>query len=257
MSKYNGHDRLRRYYDGLTPEERFRLDVLALARGDEEESERLTSGCQRETYTMNHRGFTGRWTGIYDITLRMYIALNNELSKLQMIEVFRILTPLSYRFFQNIAMDAYLSGHKAGSFHAWGAAGKTGNPPAWPADGPDGEVMEPDEDERDPAIERDLDELEAKVEKDSQVVPQMLDELERDLATNALTLWEGFTAFCDESVGVPAEKVIAVVLEPVTDRIEHLQSLAERLELEPDADTVDEIRRGLAENWHKVEARGV
>ena len=36
---------LGRLYDRLTPEERFRLDVLALARGDEEESERLTATC--------------------------------------------------------------------------------------------------------------------------------------------------------------------------------------------------------------------
>ncbi len=37
MSK-NG---LKRHYDKLTPAERFRLDVLAMARGDKQESERL------------------------------------------------------------------------------------------------------------------------------------------------------------------------------------------------------------------------
>ena len=31
---------------------------------------------------MNHRGYTGRWTGAYEITLRMYIAVNNQLTKL-------------------------------------------------------------------------------------------------------------------------------------------------------------------------------
>jgi hypothetical protein len=41
MSTKKGLDRL---YDKLTPEERFRLSVLALARGDEE-SERLTATC--------------------------------------------------------------------------------------------------------------------------------------------------------------------------------------------------------------------
>jgi hypothetical protein len=44
---------LGRLYDRLTPEERFRLDVLALARGDDEESERLTATCPRRGYTMN------------------------------------------------------------------------------------------------------------------------------------------------------------------------------------------------------------
>jgi hypothetical protein len=35
---------LDKLYDRLTPEERFRLDVEATARGDEEESRRLTEG---------------------------------------------------------------------------------------------------------------------------------------------------------------------------------------------------------------------
>ena len=38
MSKGNG---LVRHYDKLSPEERFRLDVLEMARGDEQESENL------------------------------------------------------------------------------------------------------------------------------------------------------------------------------------------------------------------------
>ena len=42
MSNKNALGKL---YDRLTPEERFRLDVLAMARGDKEESEHLTSTC--------------------------------------------------------------------------------------------------------------------------------------------------------------------------------------------------------------------
>jgi hypothetical protein len=70
-------------------------------------------------------------------------------------------------------------------------------------------------------------------------------------------LWAGFAAFCEESVGVPAEKVIAVVLETVAGRIEALKDRAERLELEADAETVEEIREGLTESWRMVEKRGV
>jgi hypothetical protein len=39
-------------YDRLSSEERFRLKVLALARGDEKESERLTATCPRRDHTM-------------------------------------------------------------------------------------------------------------------------------------------------------------------------------------------------------------
>jgi hypothetical protein len=244
---------LGKLYDRLTPEERFRLDVLASARGDAEESELLTRTCQRETYTMNHRGYTGRWTGAYEITLRMYIAVNNELAKLQMIDAFRELVPYSQTLSHNIAFDAYFTGHQSGSYHAWNAAGKTGRPPAW---GREPEV-EPDEDERDPAMERDMEELGVTVEKYGGFLPELLDKLERDLATRALSLWEGFCAFCEECVGVGAEKVVAVVLEPVAGRLEDLKVRAEHLGLEPDAETVSEICEGLSESWRLVEERGV
>jgi hypothetical protein len=248
MSK-NG---LHKHYDKLEPEERFRLDVLATARGDTEESERLTRTCQRQTYTMNHRGYTGRWTGTYEITLRMYIAINNELSKLQMIDAFRQLIPYSQSLSHNIAFDAYFKGQEAGSYHAWNAAGKTGRPPAWPGDN-----LDPDEDERDAAMYRDVDELELTVEKYGEFLPELMDKLERDLAARALSLWEGFSAFCEERVGVAAEKVVAVVLEPVVDRIENLKCVAERLELKPNAETVEQIRGGLAVTWRVVEERSV
>ena len=96
MSK-NG---LHRHYDRLTPEERFRLDVLAMARGDSVESERLVGSCPKFSYKMNDRAFVGRWTGAMDITLRMCVPLEKLLSKLQMVGsklqmvgVFRQLVP--------------------------------------------------------------------------------------------------------------------------------------------------------------------
>ena len=88
-------------------------------------------------------------------------------------------------------------------------------------------------------------------------LPERLDKLERDLATRAHSLWAGFCAFCEECVGVGAEKMVAVVLEPVAGRIEDLKVRAERLGLEPDSETVEEIREGLAESWRVVEERGV
>ena len=132
-----------------------------------------------------------------------------------------------------------------------------GVPPQWPDDGPNGELMEPDEDEQDPAIERDMETLEATIEEYDGFMPELLDKLERELATNALSLWGGFVVFCEECIGVGAESVVAVVLEPVVDRIEDLKSRAERLGLEPKAETVEEIREGLAAGWRVVEKRGV
>jgi hypothetical protein len=52
-------DTLGKLYDRLTAEERFRLDVEAMARGDMKESELLTSTCPRRTYNMTDWAFSG------------------------------------------------------------------------------------------------------------------------------------------------------------------------------------------------------
>ena len=253
MSK-NG---LHRHYDKLSAEERFRLDVLAMARGDMKESERLVGSCPRESYTMNERGFGARWNGAADITLRFYVPLGEQLAKLQMVDAFREMVPYQQTLSSNIAFDAYFTGHKSGSYHAWNFAGKTGCPPAWPeGDDPD-EIWEPEEDERDPAMQRDEDELEANVERFGAFLPEVLDKLERTCVSEALTMWTGYAAFCEESMGVPAEKVAAVVLEPAMEKIRGMKARAERLGIEADAETVEEIREGLGEAWRTVEARGV
>jgi hypothetical protein len=58
-------------------------------------------------------------------------------------------------------------------------------------------------------------------------------------------------------VGVAPEKVAAVILEPAIERIEDMRGRAARLGLEADAQTVEEVRGGLAEAWRVVEERGI
>ncbi len=253
MSK-NG---LHRHYDRLTPEERFRLDVLAMARGDEQESERLVSSCPRFTYTTNDRAFTGRWSAAENITLRMAAPLLDQLGRLRIVDAFRVMIPYQQTIYSNMTFDAYYKGHEAGSYHAWNAADQSGHPPAWPKGDDPEEIWEPDEDERDPAMERDEAELEAAVEKYGEFLPEVLDRLERECVGAAFTLWTGYAAFCEECAGVAAEKVAAVVLAPVMGQIEDMKGRAERLRVEADAETVEEIREGLAETWRVMEERGI
>ncbi len=51
---------LGKLYDRLTPEERFKLDLEAMARGDDEESRRLVDSCPRRAYNMTDWAFSGR-----------------------------------------------------------------------------------------------------------------------------------------------------------------------------------------------------
>ena len=85
--------RLGRYYDRLTPEERFQLDVLALARGDEEESERLVASCPRRTYTMNDWEFAVRWRVAWELAMLAYIDVVRPLEKIRVIAAFRSVFP--------------------------------------------------------------------------------------------------------------------------------------------------------------------
>jgi hypothetical protein len=74
---------LGRLYDRFTPEERFRLKVLALARGDEEESERLTATCPRRHYTMHDWRFVGRWKAARELALLTYVDVVRCLDKIR------------------------------------------------------------------------------------------------------------------------------------------------------------------------------
>jgi hypothetical protein len=206
---------------------------------------------------MTERGFGGRWSGATEITLRIYIPLGEQLAKLQMVDAFRVMVPYQQTLSSNIAFDAYFTGHKSGSYHAWNYAGKTGYPPAWPEGEDPEEIWEPDEDERDPAMDRDTDELETTVEKYGVFLPEVMNKLERTCVSQAFSIWTGYAAFCEETMGVAAEKIGAVILEPVMDRIADMKARAERLGVEANTDTVKEIREGLAESWRMVEARGV
>jgi hypothetical protein len=252
MSKKGPH----KHYGRLTAEERFGLDVLAMARGDSRESERLVASCPRHSYVMNEAGFVERWRSAIEITLRVYIPLGEQLAKLQMIDALRVFVPYSQTLSSNMVLDAYYKGHESGSRHAWAYAGKGGGPPAWPEDGPDGEFMEPDNEEQDPAMERDADELEAVAEQYNKFLPEVLDELERRCVTEAFGIWTGYAAFCEDNMGVAAEKIATVVLEPVMSRIEDVKARAERLGVEAEAELAGRVREGLAEAWRTVEARG-
>ena len=106
-------------------------------------------------------------------------------------------------------------------------------------------------------MERDADELVETAKINGGFLLEILDRLEREVVAQALTVWLGYAAFCEESAGVPAEKLAAVVLEPVMEQIGALKGRAERLGVEPDAETVEELREGLAETWRKAEERGI
>lgn len=248
MKRNNGLGRL---YDRLTPEERFRLDVEAMARDDSAESRRLVDTCPRRSYTMAELGFSARWDGAIHLTTAVLVDFGHKIAKLRMIDAFRVVIPYSQGLAQDSAFDAYFDGHRSGSYHAWNAAGKTGRPPAWP------ELdVEPDDVDRDPAMERDMDEIEAKVKKNGELLPELMDRLERELATELLAVWEAFCGFCEQEMGFSAEKLLQATFRQALEDVAWFLELCERLELEADPEATAECWEGLAEYWQRVVERG-
>jgi len=241
--KQNGLGKL---YDRLTPEERFKLDVEAMARGDKEESRRLVDTCPRRTYTMNDPGFTGRWDGAIHLTMAVLMDLRQNTGRLRMIDAFRTVLPYLDVLRANDTHTAYFDGHISGSRHAWKAAGKTGKPPGWEDDD------EKAEQNRDLEIDEDLGMIDARNSTADTWLTDILERLERDLASEAITVWAAYVRFCEQTVEVEAEKLLKATFEPALEDVQWLEGIAQRLGLEPEEDAVEEYRVGMVEGWYKV-----
>ena len=241
MSTKKGLDRL---YDKLSPEERFRLDVSALARGDEEESERLTATCPRRGYTMNDWGFVGRWEAARELALLAYVDVVRRLDQIDTIAAFRGVFPyLSTNYWQDDVHSAYIDGHRAGSRHAWNMSGKAGEPPGWEAD------EEEAERNADPTIDENLQrwtgegryaDLEGKLE-----------EMEHELVREALTASLGFARFCAQEMGLEAKDLVEALARPFAEEVRDLEDLSTRHKVEADAQDVDEYLDLMTEAWRR------
>jgi hypothetical protein len=81
-------DGLGKFYDRLTPEERFRLVVEAEARGDEREFSRLVRSAPRHTYIEADPSYTGRVRASKDIIWAVCLDLLLRLAEMRMVRAF-------------------------------------------------------------------------------------------------------------------------------------------------------------------------
>jgi hypothetical protein len=232
---------LGRLYDRLSPEERFRLDVLALARGDEEESERLTVTCPCRDYTMYDWEFVGRWEAARELALLAYVDVVRRLDKIKMMGAFRGLFPYLSYIWQDDVHWAYFDGHRAGNRHAWNRSGKAGEPPGWEAD------EEEAERNADPTIDENLQRWTG--EGRYARLQGKLEAMERELVREALTAWLGFAGFCAQEIGLVAEKLLEAVARPFAERVRGLEELRERHEV--DVEGVKEYQAIMTEVWRR------
>jgi hypothetical protein len=237
------HNALGKLYDRLTPEERFRLDVEAMARGDSEESEHLTSTCPKRSYTMNEVGFSGRWHGALELTLLTFLDLRARMDKVQMIDAFRVAFPYLRTVWENDTHEAYFDGHRSGSSHAWSKAGKKGEPPGWESDDEEAERG------ADPAIEGDLEKISERCEDAFGSIVGALEKLEREFTEDAFAQWSAYQSFCEEELELEATKLLRAIMPPAAEYVQGLEERAERLELISAPKHVEEYRTVMDDAW--------
>jgi hypothetical protein len=217
---------------------------LALARGDEEESGRLTATCPRRAYTMNDWGFVGWWEAARELATLAYVDVVRRLDKINTIAAFRGLFPYLSTIWQDDVHRAYFDGHRAGSRHAWSRNGKTGEPPGWEAD------QEEAERNADPTVDEDLQELTG--EGRYARLEGKLEEMERELVREALTAWLGFARFCAQEMGLEAEKLLEALARPFAEGVRELGELSARHEVEADVEGVEEYLAIMTEAWRRA-----
>ncbi len=245
--KKNGLGKL---YDRLTPEERFRLDVEATARGDERESEKLVGSCPRKAYTALDYGFSGRWLASGEVTHALCLDLCQHLCRLQMLDALTASLPTLRVSFTNEAHAAYMDGHEAGSRYAWKEAGMDSDPPGWRFEEFDDGSVETDEEREDPQIEEALDAIEGRTEG-ADLSPRLLERLQKSVAAEALAVFEGYRRFCEEELSVEPEKMLAASFEPILKGVGRLKEARDAWDLKPDERGAAEYHAVCRELWKR------
>jgi hypothetical protein len=173
-----------------------------------------------------------------------YVDVVRRLDKIRVIAAFRNLFPYLDNIWQDDVHEAYFGGHRAGSRHAWNRSGKAGEPPGWETD------EEEAERNADPAMDEDL----KKWTREGRYarLEGKLEEMERELVGEALTAWLGFARFCEQEMGLEAEKLLEAVARPFAERVRDLEELSARHEVEADVERVEEYLAIMTEAWRRV-----
>jgi len=75
--------------------------------------------------------------------------------------------------------------------------------------------------------------------------------MEHELVGEALTAWLGFAGFCEQEMGLEAEKLLEALARPFGERVRDLDELNARHEVEADAEAVEEYQAIMTEAWSR------
>jgi hypothetical protein len=211
-------DGLRKFYEYLTPEERFRLFIAARARADAGECRNLEKSCPRLIYEMNDTAYEDRVRASEKITTLTCLDLAPRLIKLRMLAAFSgVLIWLRNRCLDE-SHSAYFRGRALGERARRGALSK---------DHPQ-ERRAPDLGAQD-----DLDKITSRIQKEWAVFADQIGRFEQEMQVEVGVVWEAFSSFAREEMGLEPKTLIKAWFEPILPEIEAVEDTLDTTETNP------------------------
>jgi hypothetical protein len=229
---------LGKLYDRLTPKERFKLVMEAEIRGDKKESGQLVQSAPSYTYEQADPAYTDLVKASKDLTWAICLDLLPRLSDMRMARAFAEILPLACGAFAKDARDCYLRGRREGAERGWRAAGKAG---ALPEGEPNGEGSGAKE-----ALER----MSERMEWASEGYADLARKLELENAKGARVLWEAFSNFCREELGVEPNKLVKMWFEAALPEVEEFEARTQDVEI--GREEVEKNEAAIEEGWRKL-----
>jgi hypothetical protein len=108
-----------------------------------------------------------------------------------------------------------------------------------------------EDDSSEAGVDDDLERIEARIKEDGRLIPELLERLERQLATEGLAVWQAFSVFCEEEIGISPEKLLGATFPPALEDVGWFRQLCERLQLEAEAADVEEYHEYMRSQWRR------
>ena len=223
---------LSKFYDRLTPEERFKLVVEAQTRGDQGETSQLVQSTPRYTCEEADPAYRALVEASKDLTLTVCLCLLPSVAEIRMARAFAKILPLTCDAFAKHAHTSYLAGRQAGAKRAWRAAGKKGEPP---------EATEGD------ALEKEVERASARIGGAAESLVDLPRKRELEDAKETRTSWEAFGNFCRKELELEPKKLVMAWFGAALPEIEELEVLTE--DVEPEREEVEKSEADLKEAW--------
>jgi hypothetical protein len=212
--------RFRKLHQVLTPQERFKLHIEALARGDEAETGLLVKSAPLYTYTQTDAAFAGLLRASSEITHLVCSSLIQQIGKVQMLAGFSTVLLAIHGSSLGEAHLACWETYEAGARAAWKNAGKEGDPPC---------IEKKNEDRQ---LEGVLERLRQSIGVAPARSEKSLERRRFKASIEAREMWEAFSNFSRNELGVEPKKLVEAWFESALEYIEALESVTKGIELD-------------------------